>query len=741
MFQFQILPIFRILTLIAIFTIPVVIHSQDAHAQESKGNLVTIPVQDYLQFIKQNEKPRFVSIHGSQLSGQFGQSLKLEIHGQASTFLEKREFLRFDPQNISVDSCRGEAQVDFQGGTASFLPTTNQFSFSCQIGIKNWSQIALTVVQAMGAQVSVKGGEALVQTDAGGDREIILSKAMGSSGPSEDSPLSAVGRFRLTLLPEGNKFDYQMAIENPSRSPRKYTITWANSEHPSRITTDVEFSEEAGKLHLRLKPGNNIIRATGSYTADQFIAPLEGGPHYLLIENHQLLQVSTTSSARKISARDSGMSSNFSGQRAFLLQKTAEQDRVSWQTKKLEILAALGFSIDSADYNYFVPAHGHGIVEARYVINNQGQPEIPLPVAGRPLYLEIDGTPQVLATNAEKDLLLQISPGIRNVYLQYEAPVETAGLFGVPSLLLAKPNAVMSQISSRVTFEDGASILAARGLNRFQTDFVNWFAWLRFLIVGGLLLGYFVRHGQLSIARSLLALGAGVLAAGAWALAPSVLLLATVLVLIRYRKELLARLLGIQWSFLKVIAAIIVGGIGVFALSILILASRLDLGKGDEVASYSEGDSARYTAPMAKKGAAADSMLSAQSFGGKRSQLAGKSPGGGGGAFGEPLPPPPVAPLDEMNPELSDQTMTESAQMEGESLGQDYQGLPAKVTVPPGKRVIHFERGLVEASAPIAITAAFIHPGVSQVFLVLAGLGWLAYAWFRRKDLLGWLRL
>lgn len=678
--------------------------AMNAPATTTTSSTVTIPVQEYLNLVRQNEKPRFVTILGASLSGKFGERLSFTLNGQASSLNEKREFLRFDPQNVSFENCSGDAQIAFEGGSASLLALAPKFTLKCDILPKNWGQVQFTLVQVMGARTDVAGAEALVLTDPNGDRQISVTKSVGGgSRPEENLPVTAVGRFRISLLPENARFDYDISIENPARGSRPFDIRFANGEIPSRVATDGEYTEEGGVLRLRLKPGSNSVRIEGPYTAPQFKSPIAGGPHYLLIENHQLLQVTTESQARRVSARDAGLSSRFAGQRAFLLQ--TDGDTVAWTTKKLDVLPALGFSVESADYNYFIPTRGKGVVEATFRINNQGQPEIPLAVGGRPLYLEVDGQPQVLATNPEGELLLQLTPGVRSVYVQYEAPTETRASIGFPFLRLAKPNSVMSQIQSRLSFEDGASLLWAQGLSKSESDLLDLSLLARFAMFAAFT--YFFFSALKKLWRIGTAIAAGVIAAHSFGLALFALLLLGVATLVRHRTRLIAWFSGIKWTWDKTLGGLVVGG-GLAIAMVLVFSFTLLKISGD---LSGEGPGARnMTAGLLQN--------KVSSYGARG-----------------------AAPL--MESYAADASPAEAMEQDGGGAigGGDYQGLPAKVVVPEGRRVIHFERGLIEASAPVMMFAAFVHPGVPKLlfFLALASIFILAYR--ERAHIRNWLRI
>lgn len=677
--------------------------------ESAKASTVTIPIQEYLGLIRAGEKPRFVSILGASLAGRYGEKLRLEISGQASSLVEKREFLRFDPQNLNFESCSGDAQVAFEGGSASLLPSSSKFALSCQISFKNWSQAQVTFVQAMGAKAAVEGAEVLILSDDSGDRAVTLSKKSAGDRVAENLPVSAVGRFRLTALPESTRFEYSIEIENPSRNTRPFEINLANGEAPSRVDTTSEFTEEAGKISMKLRPGSNSVRLEGTYGSREFKVPIDGGPHYLLLENHQLLQLTAKSSARRISARDAGMNSRFSGQRAYLLQGGEKTEPVSWETKKLDVLPALGYTVENADYNYFVPSKGRGLVEATLRINNQGQPEIPLPIQGRPLYLEVDGTPQVLASNAAGDLLLQLTPGQRNVYVQYEAPIETRTLFGLPRLRLAKPHAVMSGITTTMSFEDGARLLWAQGLGKVESDLTDVFSWIVFFITLSLALSWTRKRGWPAAKSTAAAFGAACVAALSFPLFLLLLFLGLLGLVARHRAALLARLTGIKWTLRNVIGAIAAMSVaGVLLLGVLAILSAT-------TRLYSTRHAENLVAGVAQK--------KIQSYDNRRMKGMMQESAGGRGAPEE---------------DVADAFEAEASSPAGEG---DYQGLPARVTVPAGARTVAFHRGLLEVDAPVYVFTAYLNPGIEQFVVMLALLFWGFEGWRRRREILSWLRL
>lgn len=699
----------------ALVTLIALVSTSLAHASErpvSPGSTVTIPVQEYMTLIRNSEKPRFVSILGASLSGRYGEKLRVEVSGQASSLNEQREFLRFDAQNVNFETCSGDAQVSFSEGVASLLPTASKFSLACQISIKNWSQVQLTFVQAMGAKADVSGAETLILSEGNGDRSINISKALGGERPAENLPVSAVGRFRISVLPEASRFEYNVQIENPSRNTRRFDINLVNGETPSRVSTESEFTEDAGKISIKLRPGSNSVRVEGAFTGASFKSPVSGGPHYLLIENHQLLQLTAESKSRRISARDAGMSSRFSGQRAYLLQ---DESGTTWTVKKLAVLPALGYAIENAQYNYFIPSRGKGLVEATFQINNQGQPEIPLPLNGRPLYLEIDGAPQVLASNADGELLLQVAPGNRRVYLQYEAPVETSSILGLPMLKLARPKAVMSEVSSRIGFEDGALLLWAQGLGRVESDLWDLFSLVLFFVVLVAVYSWTRRFGMSSLSRAAASASAALIAVLYSTLFSWVVIAGLIALAVRHREDLMRRFASIRWSPVRLI-----GAFAGFVLVAFVLTLALSMGR-------------RFDAQQSENLVGGIAQKKMQSY----------DRAAGGAPAAAPMLAKGRGSIGAAESAAADDPEMEHLEQDGAVSGgtEDYQGLPARVTVPNANRNIWFHRGLLESETPVYVFAAFLHPGIG-LFLALAGMIFLlALGWTRRNQLTAWMRL
>jgi hypothetical protein len=86
----------------------------------------------------------------------------------------------------------------------------------------------------------------------------------------------------------------------------------------------------------------------------------------------------------------------------------------------MQVFSALGYTIPEVQYLAFVPAVGNSVVQAQITIDNQGVPEMNLEIPGRPLYLEIDGIPQLLYKDEKSNLKIPLSLGSQTLTVQYQ---------------------------------------------------------------------------------------------------------------------------------------------------------------------------------------------------------------------------------------------------------------------------------------------------------------------------------
>ncbi|PWU19511.1 MAG: hypothetical protein C5B49_05685 [Bdellovibrio sp.] len=316
------------------------------------ASTVTIPIKEYLDLRKQSEKGSITTLEDTRIWGEWKKKLQISFAGATSGKAEPIAVLQQTP-GVSLTGCSGSGILKAGDNDIELLPQTARFKVTCELNVKNWETLTLTVLNSLFLKTEVKGVDPVVSADTVAQRQVSFHRAEIkrelASEPINEEP-SFQARYQISAMPEDTKYQYVFLAHNPNRSPKTFELKWQNGEVVSHIdTTDAYETVEKG-INFRLVPGQNRIRVTGRFPGHTFKPLLRGkGLEYLLVDNHPLLTLDFNArggsaahagGARRISIRDTGMSPSFAGGRAFLLSKG---DEFAWESKQLEVFSAMTF--------------------------------------------------------------------------------------------------------------------------------------------------------------------------------------------------------------------------------------------------------------------------------------------------------------------------------------------------------------------------------------------------------------
>lgn len=702
--------------------------SPDLSAAEISS--VTIPVAEYMTLKKQSEMPSLTTVDEVAFTGNYGKELSVTIAGASVGTPKPVDVLSFTAQNISLRDCSGNAVLGTDGNSISVLPTASRFKLNCRVSVKNWATAQVNVLNTLFVRSDVLGSEPTIESASFARRTVSFVRASKLAEPLVVGEVTTFGRYRMAVMPEGTNFSYSIEITNPGRGKTPFDIRWPNEEMVQSIRTTMEYEEKPGVLKLSLSPGTNTLMVVGKFRGNNFKAPLEKGQQYAMVENHPMLQVSLQSPGRRIASSDSGMSPVFNSARAYLLEKG---QTITWETKKLEVFATTGYSVPQANYTYFIPEKGEGLVEAQFQIDNQGTPEIPLEVPGTAVYLEVDRVPQVLSKDSENRLLLQLSQGTHNVLVQYKTKDSFSGWLAPVRLGFARPDALISNASVRVGFLNPVSVLYAKGFNQMLSDFKSreffaaFFSFLAFFFA----LGAF---GAGKFTRTAFAGGFAFLhLLNPWWLNTTLFCLFCV-GCIRYRRPIFAffaRNFGtIQKPDWK---RVVLGTFCVFAALFL-------------YKFFLTGNYSRYEMQAERANFDGANML-AQSM--PQSGGASRARSGRGGAPGAMSK---VAAMEmEEGGVMADGAMAEDQAVQmmeaaapaapaPQMSADNYQGLPARVAAPHSQRFIYLSQGLVDEKTQLMLQGLFVQRRYLDIFQFAFLLGVCFWAVRTREKILYFLK-
>lgn len=430
---------------------------------------MTIPLADYLNLIKPKETISLTTIESAVLTGEFGEKLRLKVSGTSVGQAVPQPLLSNNSQ-FMISKCTGTANIVNKDQMISVLAKEKAFHVECDLSVKSWGELVFNFSDVLFIGSEIQGAESSIE----GPKVLVHRKLKDLTGAAAE--VTVVGRYQISVLPESTKFSYFFEIHNPNRGKKAYQLSMVNGESVTKIQTAVEYKEiEDGKISLNLNPGDNRVEIYGALADSKWHAPVASAMQYLMIQNNPMLQLKIETTAKRISNEDSRMPASFSSSRTYLLDS---QSNFSWDVKKLEVIASTGYSVGQASYHLYVPDEGPGIVEAQFVVENRGTPELALNVSGEPVYLEIDSQPQVLAKDDKGYLLAQIPNGDHQVVVQYKTKNPFNGWIADINEMMVRPSTTLSNVSINVGFSKSWSALFGTVL----TDYFNHITWINFFV-------------------------------------------------------------------------------------------------------------------------------------------------------------------------------------------------------------------------------------------------------------------
>ncbi len=651
---------------------------------------VTIPLEEYERLHKLDQRPSVTVIDLLRVEGSFARrDLAVTFSGRASGTLPTAEVLTAG--GLRLHSCEGDAFVSrADSGAFALTPLATRFRARCRLAVDGSDRLeAETTPAVLEVEAAVQDGELVAAPSGAGGRSFSVVRAI--AGAKEDLPPSVAGRYRVTLLPEETRFVYRLDVHNPSRGHRRFTVTLRDTEHVESVDAPVAWDAGKGAYAFDLPPGETTLSLKGRITTASFVPPVKANVQYLIMETHPLIRLEVTTSAKRVGVGETGLSPDYRGAQAFLLDGEGE---VAWTATRLEALKTAGLALDELEQVFFLGADGKARGEASFAIDNQGAPALALSSAGEPTFASVGSEPAFLTRDAEGRLFLPLAQGRQSVVVQDVRPFRQALGFAFARLHL--PRAGVPASHARVQLRYPAEwkplyeeLAPSSRLHLFGARTIVLLAILAAALERLLALGGMTRRRRWILAGGMVALGAlseRALAFGiVLALAP---LLALGVVLI------VRRLTG----KVRVIALVITAAAVVVAIAVV---GAMSLVEGLESGEIGSGPM-NYVSKM-------------------KGETLGVG-GGGLGAYGNVEPAPG---------ELA---------ATGTDKRPGYAGLPARIQIPWGARQTTFERDLLSTDAQrsvfvIAVASRFVAAAVTAAALAV-----LALALAMRQSLSAWAR-
>lgn len=406
---------------------------------------VTLPLPEYQRLKALDERPGITVIDTLRLGGSFkARDLWIQLTGRSSGRMPPIEVLAA-PSGVRVYGCEGEGIVGRDGGEFTLTPLANRFRVGCRLALSGSDRLQLTATAAvLYVDAQVSDGELVGSDGEDGRRSFSVVRMTG--GPAEVVRPTATARYRLSLHPEETRFRYQLDMRNPNRSHQPFVVKLRSGEHVQQVDAPVAYElEAAGGYRFQLPPGETTLVLSGTLAGTQLTPPVEASVQYLLLESHPLLRPQVQRASRRISATETGLVAQFRGAQGFLL---APGESFSFSVVRLEALRTTSFAVREARHVFFLSADSKALGETTLTLDNQGAPDLTLPMRAEPTFASLQGERTFLTKSEAGHLWLPLSQGAQEVLVQHRQQLQTRA--GLAAATLYLPQLAAPASSARI---------------------------------------------------------------------------------------------------------------------------------------------------------------------------------------------------------------------------------------------------------------------------------------------------
>ena len=423
---------------------------------ETNEKSVTIPLKEYEELRRQLEIQNVMVIEKLTLEGSFkSEQFAMKLNGRMIGKSKKEVILNNFTEGLK--NCSGDGVFTYENNTVFFMPLKDNFKAGCEIELSKTGNFSLNFLNVLYLENQIVDSESIIRKDAPPGISIDILRKY-TEAKKIKGRVVANGRYRVTVNPNITNFQYIFEFNNPNQNKELLTISFKSSEVIESIQSELNVKEEDKGIAIELNPGENFVTVNGHLEGSEFISPLESENQFFLIESHPLIQVIPQTKWRRITPSESGINPTQLNSKGFFIN---QEQNIAWEVKKLNVFSSLGFSVSAADYLFYIPKKGRGIIEASFRLDNKGTPEIPFKIAGDVLYAELDGQAIPMLKDDLNQLLITMSPGYHEVKFQY-LPKKVVNMLGsFFNLKLAKPDTIISNSSFNLRFDPAWNLIYA----------------------------------------------------------------------------------------------------------------------------------------------------------------------------------------------------------------------------------------------------------------------------------------
>jgi hypothetical protein len=411
---------------------------------------VVIPLDRYEALTAQQKGGRsYTVVESAHLEGSLEKGPTLVLKGRAAGDMPAVAVLA--SSELRLSDCGDEALLSRGSrGEVLLTPFKPRFTLRCSLGTPRGDALSVAVLGVLDVQGALADGTVEVSEGADGARTLVATRAAAKDEvPREALAPTAVGRFRVSILPASTQFLWLVSVHNPNRARASFTLKVRPGEAVEQVTAAAPYVPSEAGLTFQVPPGDVELTVTGTTTNADFIAPFEGAVHYLLVESHPLLRATVDSAAQRLSPSQVGLASQYRGSQALLM---TPGQRAGWTVAPLPVLPTTSYTVSSLKSLFFIGADGRVVGQSDIDLANQGASEISLPLGAVPAFASVQGAPTQLTTDGRGALWLPLAQGQQVITVQHKQTLSTTLGFAAGNLELPGLGGMASEAQVRLRF-------------------------------------------------------------------------------------------------------------------------------------------------------------------------------------------------------------------------------------------------------------------------------------------------
>ena len=422
--------------------------AEPAAAIGTAPSQVTLPLADYQQLVS---RPAVTVIETLRVEGSFEpRSLSVTLTGRTAGSGPTVEVLA-TTAGTRLWGCEGDAILS-RGGSDKYelTPLAPRFSLRCQVALLGGDRLQLsTSPQVLWIDSQVRDGE-LIRDEEDGGKQRLTVVHVSRDQAEKALAVSAVGRYHVTLLPEGASFVYTLLVRNPNRAHQRFAVAPRSGERVQRLDAAISCELQTGEYGCNVPPGEHTLTLQGSLPSTAFRSPVQASAHYLLLDSHPLLRPTIETAVQRLSVSETGMTPQYRGAQGFLLE---DRQVVTWRIGRLEAQRTQSYALTSAGTTFFLGSDGQVVGETTLELDNQGAAELLLPMRAEPSYASLQGEPLLLTKNETGSLVVPLSQGAQRVQLQHHQQFSRTLGIAIGTLWLPELTAPAASASLELRYE------------------------------------------------------------------------------------------------------------------------------------------------------------------------------------------------------------------------------------------------------------------------------------------------